>query len=320
MHSARRFLDAGFNVTGFDNLNNYYDVQLKLDRLAILKTYKKFDFFKIDLVDKDAVEKIFTNKTIELVIHLAAQAGVRHSINNPNVFVQSNLVGFFNIIELSKKYSVKKILFASSSSVYGNSVEGPSNESEPTDKPLNVYGATKKANELLAYTYSSLYSIECLGLRFFTVYGPWGRPDMAPILFAKSITANKTINLHNKGLLRRDFTFIDDIVEGIYRLALQKSVFANDSVPENKFVKNKPPFEVFNIGKGEPDELIEFVKEIEKALDKKARINLVDMQPGEVVETWANTNILENQINFKPTTNLETGIKEFVSWFQSYYK
>ena len=325
-HLCKKLIEENFRVIGFDNLNSYYDLNLKKNRIKELEKIslekdKSFEFIKGDLVDKDCLKKIFqaninSNNQINIVINLAAQAGVRYSIKNPYAYVQSNLVGFCNIIEESKNYGIKHFIYASSSSVYGGNKKLPFEESEQVDHPISLYAATKKSNELIAHTYSHLFKLPTIGLRFFTVYGPWGRPDMALFKFTDSIVNNKPIKVFNYGKMIRDFTYIDDVVRSVYLLILK----AIDSNYESKIDIDKTLYKIFNVGNSSPTNLEDYIKAIELNLNKKATIILEDMQPGDVEATFAKTDSLESWINYKPNTSINEGIKNFIDWYKSYYK
>tara|TARA_Y100000991_G_scaffold73895_3_gene55620 strand:- start:573 stop:1589 length:1017 start_codon:yes stop_codon:yes gene_type:complete len=324
-HLCKKLIAKHIEVIGLDNLNNYYDVNLKIDRINHLKNKsqdnkKLFSFIEGDLTNNDILLKIFDSQ-ITYVINLAAQAGVRYSIENPEAYIQSNLVGFCNLIEISKKYNVKHFLYASSSSVYGGNKKIPFSESDNVDHPISLYAATKKSNELIAHTYSHLFNLPTTGLRFFTVYGPWGRPDMALFKFTNLILQNKPIQVFNYGNMIRDFTFIDDVVESIFRLIDKVPSAENYSTnkiynPSNSWA----PYKIFNIGNSKPTNLNDYIRAIEKNLNKKANIILEGMQPGDVEKTYADTENLEKWIQFKPKTTIDEGIKSFISWYLSYYK
>jgi UDP-glucuronate 4-epimerase len=320
-HLANRLLHEGWYVIGLDNLNDYYDVNLKMARLDILKRSENFKFYKTSLEDKDEVSEVFKKETPEFVVNLAAQAGVRYSIENPHVYTKSNIEGFLNILEGCRHNQVKHLVYASSSSVYGGNKNMPFSVNDHINHPLSLYAATKKANELMAHTYSHLYDLPTTGLRFFTVYGPWGRPDMALFLFTKAILEGKTIDVYNHGKMKRDFTYVDDIIEGVFRII--------SHIPEGD--KNwdpyKPdpatssaPFHIFNIGNNSPVELNYYIEVLEKCLGKKAIKNLLPLQPGDVVETYANVTHLEEEVGFKPATRIEDGIQSFVDWYKDHYK
>jgi len=320
-HLATRLLKEGFHVFGVDNLNDYYDVNLKKDRLHLLKKNSEFSFYQIDLKDLDDLSAIFKEQSIDVVVNLAAQAGVRYSLINPHAYVESNLVGFVNILECCRHNHVRHLVFASSSSVYGANTNMPFSVHDNVDHPVSLYAATKKSNELMAHTYSHLYNLPCTGLRFFTVYGPWGRPDMALFLFTKAILENKPIQVFNHGKMLRDFTYIDDIVEGVFRVI--------NAVPEPnpEWSGDAPdpgtsckPYRIFNIGNNNPVELTRFIEAIENSLGRKAEKELMDIQPGDVAATYANIDDLYNAVGFKPETSIEKGIGNFIEWYQAYYK
>ena len=320
-HLSQRLLDAGDTVVGIDNLNDYYDVNLKKSRLARLENHRRFRFIRMDLVDREGIAALFKKEAFELVVHLAAQAGVRYSIINPYAYIDSNLVGFINILEGCRQQKVQHLVFASSSSVYGANTLMPFSVHHNVDHPLSLYAATKKANELMAHTYASLYDLPCTGLRFFTVYGPWGRPDMALFLFTKAILEDQPINVYNQSNMKRDFTYIDDIIEGVYRVA------AKIPAPNPKWQGNHPdpatsfaPYKIYNIGNNHPVELIYFIETLEKNLHKKAKKIFLPMQPGDVPATCADVDDLMADVGFKPATSIEEGIKKFLSWYKDYYK
>ncbi len=320
-HLATRLLADGFHIFGVDNLNDYYDVNIKKDRLKRLGQNSRFAFFQTDLSDLAGLTNIFASHEIDVVVNLAAQAGVRYSLINPHAYVESNLVGFVNVLECCRHHHVKHLVFASSSSVYGANTNMPFSVHDNVDHPVSLYAATKKSNELMAHTYSHLYNLPCTGLRFFTVYGPWGRPDMALFLFTKAILEKKPIQVFNHGKMRRDFTYIDDIVEGVVRVI--------NAVPEPNpnWSGDAPdpgtsykPYRIFNIGNNNPVELTQFIEAIENALGKKAEKDFMDIQPGDVAETYANIDDLYNAVGFKPETSIEEGIGKFVEWYRSYYQ
>ncbi|VFQ46144.1 nad-dependent epimerase/dehydratase [Desulfoluna butyratoxydans] len=318
---SKRLLEEGIEVVGVDNLNNYYDVELKKARLSILNGYDRFVFIKTDISDRDATASLFENHAFEAVINMAAQAGVRYSLENPNAYVDSNLVGFVNLLEGCRHTGVKHFLYASSSSVYGANTTMPFSVHHNVDHPISLYAATKKSNELLAHSYSHLFGIPCTGLRFFTVYGPWGRPDMALFLFTKAITEGKPINVFNKGDMRRDFTYIDDIVEGVFRVL--KRIPASNPEWDGKNPDSGTSytsFKVYNIGNNSSVCLNDFILEIEKALGKKAKRNLLPMQKGDVAETYADVDDLIRETGFKPSTTIKEGVKSFVDWYRTYYQ
>ena len=324
-HLSKNLLKSSFTVIGLDNINSYYDKQLKFDRLKdleILKNdkYLDWEFIKADLEDENLLNKIFKENRPEIVINLAAQAGVRYSLENPKAYISSNIVGFCNILECCKKYPVKNFIYASSSSVYGGNKKLPFSESSNVDHPVSLYAATKKSNELIAHTYSHLYEISCTGLRLFTVYGPWGRPDMAPMIFAKAIFDNKPLKIFNNGLMKRDFTYIDDVIKCISKL-IERPAKANI-----KFNKMNPdpasswsPHQVFNLGGSNTIELMDFISILEKEIGKKAIKEFLPMQPGDIEETFANTDSIYQYVGYKPSTSISDGIKEFISWYKKYY-
>ena len=319
-HLSKRLLENGRSVTGIDNLNSYYDVSLKTARLEILKPFRGFSFIKEDISNKDAMEEIFGSMRFDVVVNLAAQAGVRYSLENPHAYVNANIVGFVNILECCRHNGVKHLVFASSSSVYGANTRMPFSVHHNVDHPVSLYAASKKANELMAHTYSHLYKLPCTGLRFFTVYGPWGRPDMALFLFTKAILEEKPIKVFNHGKMKRDFTYIDDIVEGVVRVlgripSADPHWSGDDPDPGTSYVKYK----IYNIGNNHPVELMEFITVIEKMLDKKAKKEFLDLQPGDVPATYADVDDLIKDVGFKPSTPIETGIKRFVEWYKDYY-
>ncbi len=315
---AERLCKEGHDVIGLDNLNDYYDPNLKLDRLKRLAKFDNFTFVKIDLADKAGMETLFSEQQFDRVIHLAAQAGVRYSIENPMAYIDSNLVGFATILEGCRHNKVQHLVYASSSSVYGMNEKMPFSTEDAVDHPVSLYAATKKSNELMAHSYSHLYDLPTTGLRFFTVYGPWGRPDMAPYLFTDAILNGREIKVFNHGKMKRDFTYIDDIVEGIIRI--QNVVpLRNDENPNTLPSSSKAPYKVFNIGNNEPIALMSFIEAIEKASGKEAKKNYMPMQPGDVPATFADIDSLKDQVGFKPDTNIEHGMQQFVDWYQAYY-
>jgi UDP-glucuronate 4-epimerase len=320
-HLTKRLLESDVSVVGLDNLNNYYDVGLKKDRLAMLKRYRQFEFAPIDLVNKNEIDALFGNHDFQTVINLAAQAGVRYSITNPYAYLDSNLTGFLNILEACRQTKISHLIYASSSSVYGANRKLPFSVHDNVDHPLALYAASKKANELMAHAYSSLYKLPTTGLRFFTAYGPWGRPDMALFLFTKAILEGKPIDVYNFGKMKRDFTYIDDIVEGLVRL-IPKVPAPNQhwSGLEPDPATSPAPYRLFNIGNGRPVELMHFIDVIEKTLGKKTVRNLLPIQEGDVEENCADTRDLEQEINFKPGTSIDHGIERFVVWYKEYYK
>ena len=325
-HLSRKLIKNGNKVIGVDNLNDYYDVSLKLKRVNLLKELSKnnnqiFKFEELDIVDYKPLIKIFEKEKFDYVINLAAQAGVRFSIENPQAYVQSNLVGFTNIIEACRHSEIRHLIYASTSSIYGANTDMPFKEEKEASNPLQFYAATKKANELMAHSYSNLYNLPTSGLRFFTVYGPWGRPDMALFLFTKNIIEGKPINVFNNGEHSRDFTYIDDISEGIDRIIKlpPKRNLKWDSKKANSS-SSSSPYRVLNIGNNNPIKLNDFIKEIEKNLSKKAIINYLPLQPGDVPETYADTTLLRKLTGFVPKVSIHEGIKEFVNWYKKYYE
>lgn len=320
-HVSHYLLDRGDTVVGIDNINDYYDVNLKYSRLERLQARDNFRFQKLDVSDKAAIEQLFASQKFDAVVHLAAQAGVRYSIENPHVYMQANIIGHLNILEGCRHHNVDHLVYASSSSVYGANTLQPFSEHHNVDHPVSLYAASKKANELMSHTYSNLYGMKTTGLRFFTVYGPWGRPDMALFLFTKGILEDKTIDIYNNGDMIRDFTYIDDIVEGVVRVM--------DNPPEGnpEWSGDKPDpatsfckYRVFNIGNNDPVKLMDFVEAIEDAVGKKAKKNLMPIQPGDVPSTSADVTELEKAVGFKPNTSVKQGIANFVKWYREYYK
>lgn len=321
MHLSKRLLELGYNIVGIDNKNDYYDVQLKEDRLVELNKFEGFTFFQLDLADRQGMEELFAKNEFTHVINLAAQAGVRYSLENPLAYVDSNLVGFTNILEGCRHNGIKHLIYASSSSVYGANVKMPFSTSDAVNHPVSLYAATKKANELMAHTYSHLYNIPTTGLRFFTVYGPWGRPDMAYFSFTKNILEGKQIKVFNNGEMMRDFTYIDDIVEGIVRLLDKPPVANPDWDRENPDPSSSyAPYKIFNIGNNEPVKLMDFINTLERLLGKKANIEFLPMQPGDVKATFADVDDLKRAVGFNPSTSIEDGLREFVEWYREYYK
>ena len=324
-HLTKRLLNEGHDVIGIDNVNSYYDTRLKRRRLEILasicKTSKSsFRLIEANLQDQEAIDHVFSHHDFNAVVNLAAQAGVRFSIDNPSEFVNSNLVGFSNILEGCRRKRISNFIFASSSSVYGGNSKLPFSECDSTDHPISLYAASKKSNELLAHSYSHLYGIPTIGLRFFTVYGPWGRPDMALFLFTRAILNDEPINIFNHGDMVRDFTYIDDIVESIFRL------LSKPAIPDPAFMSHRPkpntswaPYRIFNIGNSEPVPLTKYISALENALGKRARRNLLPMQAGDVQSTLSDTSLLDDWIGFKPRTSITEGIDHFVSWYRDYY-
>jgi UDP-glucuronate 4-epimerase len=313
MHVADRLLQAGHNVTGIDNLSDYYDVRLKEARLNVLRPYSNFRFIKMDLADGEKVHALFEGEKFERVIHLAAQAGVRYSLENPHAYIQSNIVGFTNILEACRHFPVKHLIYASSSSVYGTNKKLPFSVGDNVDHPISLYAASKKANELMAHAYSHLFQIPTTGVRFFTVYGPWGRPDMAVFSFTKAILEGKPIDVFNRGKMQRDFTYIDDIVEGVLQIADRPPASGEESSPSSA------PYKLYNIGNHQPVELMKVIEALEKCLGKSARKNMLPMQPGDVLATFADVDDLMRDTGFRPATPIEVGLERFVCWYQSYY-
>ncbi|WP_275316846.1 NAD-dependent epimerase [Tenacibaculum bernardetii] len=320
-HLSKKLLDKGHTIIGIDNINDYYNVNLKYNRLKELgiqqeeaavfykettsSSHNGFKFMRINLEDKAVLTTLFEKEKFDAVCNLAAQAGVRYSIENPDAYIQSNIVGFLNILECCRHNNIKHLLYASSSSVYGANAKIPFSEEDKVDTPVSLYAATKKSNELMAHTYSHLYKIPTTGLRFFTVYGPWGRPDMAPMLFADAIANDRPIKVFNYGEMQRDFTYVDDIVAGIERILVSE-------------IKDRDLYKIYNIGNNNSVKLLDFIAEIEKNIGKEAQKQMLPMQPGDVEKTWANVNDLIKDYNYKPTTLLPKGIKEFVNWFKNY--
>ena len=319
-HVAERLLAAGHQVTGLDNLNDYYDVNLKLSRLALLQAKPAFNFVQGDLAYPSLVASLFAQEQFQRVIHLGAQAGVRYSLENPHAYADANLVGHLNILEGCRQQKIEHLLYASSSSVYGLNRKTPFSTDDSVDHPVSLYAATKKANELMSHSYAHLYGLPCTGLRFFTVYGPWGRPDMALFKFTKSILAGQPIDVYNFGEMKRDFTFIDDIAEAIIRLAdVIPQPNAAWTVESGSPAESSAPYRVYNIGNSQPVELKTFIHELEKALGVPAQMNLLPLQPGDVLETSADTSALEAVIGFKPQTPLAQGLGQFVRWYRAFY-
>lgn len=307
---SKALLDKGEQVIGLDNLNDYYEVSLKESRLDLLKKYENFQFYRADLADKEAVFAIFKQHLPAVVVNLAAQAGVRYSIENPDAYISSNIEGFFHILEACRHYPVEHLVFASSSSVYGGNKKVPFSTEDQVDKPVSLYAATKKSNELMAYAYSKLYGIPLTGLRFFTVYGPMGRPDMAYYKFAKKIMAGEPIQIYNHGDMRRDFTYIDDIVAGIEKILCH---------PPGKD-ENGAAYKIYNIGNNKPEKLMDYISVLERCLGKEAKKEFLPMQPGDVYETYADVTDLMRDFDFKPSTTIEEGLSRFAEWFLDYYK
>lgn len=319
-HLAKKLLNCNVSVIGIDNINSYYDIRLKEERLNILSNFENFTFHRVDIKDYSLLRKVFETYSISHVVNLAAQAGVRYSIENPFAYVDSNLVGFMNVLEVCKTFKIKHLLYASSSSVYGGNEIVPFSTNHNVDHPKSLYAATKKCNELLAHSYSHLYNIPTTGLRFFTVYGPLGRPDMAYFSFVKNIIEDKSIDVFNYGKMMRDFTYVDDIVEGIYRL-IDKIPEANTNWKESthQISESFAPYKIYNIGNSNPVKLMDFISTIEKHVGKKAIIKFKDMQAGDVHTTFADVSDLETSINFKPITTIDEGIGKFVNWYKVFY-
>jgi UDP-glucuronate 4-epimerase len=318
---SERLLARGDHVVGLDNLNDYYEVALKEARLARLTPHPNFEFRKLDIGDRAGIERLFAGTRPARVMHLAAQAGVRYSLENPHAYIDANIVGFMNILEACRHHQVEHLVYASSSSVYGANTRMPFSVHDNVDHPVSLYAASKKANELMAHTYAHLYGLPCTGLRFFTVYGPWGRPDMALFLFSKAILAGQPIEVFNHGRMRRDFTYIDDIVEGVVRVADQPAR------PNPQWSGDDPdpgtsaaPYRVYNIGNNNPVELMYLIETLEKALGKVAVKNFMPIQPGDVPATWANVDALSDDVGFRPATTIEEGVAKFVEWYKGYYK
>lgn len=319
-HISKRLLNDGHKVVGVDNINDYYDISLKKSRLEQLKS-PAFDFHKLDLADRNGMAQLFNEEQFDRVIHLAAQAGVRYSLENPFAYADSNLIGYLNILEGCRHNKVEHLLYASSSSVYGLNRKMPFSTDDSVDHPVSLYAATKKANELMAHTYSHLYGIPTTGLRFFTVYGPWGRPDMALFKFTKAILEGKSIDVYNYGKMKRDFTYIDDIVEAIVRI--QDLIPKRDpewTVEEGSPATSSAPYQVYNIGNSSPVELMDYITALEDALGMVAEKNMMPIQPGDVLNTSAETQDLYEAIDFKPETPVHRGVKKFVDWYKEYYR
>lgn len=330
-HLTKQLLQLGNTVTGIDNINDYYDVQLKLDRLAengistdclqwnikiSSSLYPGYSFIRMNIEDQDKLLQLFETSKFDVVCNLAAQPGVRYSLENPHAYINSNIVGFLNILEACRHNKINHLVYASSSSVYGNSNKMPLSVNDRVDNPISLYAATKKSNELMAYTYSHLFNIRTTGLRFFTVYGPWGRPDMAPALFANAISKGETIKVFNHGNLQRDFTYVDDIVEGIIRVITKKPLTKKNDNQDNSDEAN---FSMYNIGNGNPVKLMDFIEIMENALNKKAIKEFLPMQPGDVLKTFADVDSLKKDYHYAPNTSLINGIKQFVTWYKNYY-
>lgn len=320
-HLSKKLTENGSDVTGVDSLNDYYDVKLKQSRLKVLQATSGFQFVQTDLIDKKEIDALFEKRAFEVVINLAAQAGVRYSITNPYAYLDSNLIGFLNVLEACRHFKPKHLIYASSSSVYGANKKMPFSVHDNVDHPLSLYAASKKANELMAHTYSNLYQLPTTGLRFFTVYGPFGRPDMALFLFTKAILEDKPIDVYNFGKMKRDFTYVDDIVEGIVKLipkipAGNKNWTGLRPDPATSLA----PYRLYNIGNNKPIELLRFIEVLEEKLKKKAIKNFLPLQEGDVEETFADITDLQNETGFTPSTSIEEGIEKFVNWYREYYK
>jgi UDP-glucuronate 4-epimerase len=312
-HLTQKLCSAGVQVLGYDNMNDYYDVSLKQARLAELRKHNSFDFIEADLADAVAMERAFDDFKPDVVVNLGAQAGVRYSIDNPRAYVDSNITGFLNILEGCRHHNVKHLVFASSSSVYGANTKVPFSEADNVDLPVSLYAATKKSNELMAHSYAHLYGIPCTGLRFFTVYGPWGRPDMAYFKFANKIKKGEPIDVYNNGDMKRDFTYIDDIVDGIEKsMARIPEKVADDT-------NSDAAYKVYNIGNNNPEDLMDMIKYLEDALGQKAVTNMLPMQPGDVYSTFADIDELHADTGYKPTTDLKTGLDKFAAWYKEFY-
>jgi len=319
-HVSQRLLAAGHQVVGIDNLNDYYDVNLKHARLNLIKANPGFTFIEMDLADRDAMASLFDQNRFQRVIHLGAQAGVRYSIENPHAYADANLIGHLNILEGCRHHKIEHLLYASSSSVYGLNRKMPFSTEDSVDHPVSLYAATKKANELMSHTYSHLYQLPTTGLRFFTVYGPWGRPDMALFKFTRAMIAGEAIDVYNQGQMKRDFTYIDDIAEAIVRLqGVIPQKDDNWTVETGSPATSSAPYRVYNIGNSQPVTLMSYIEAIEKALGITANKNLMPMQPGDVLETSADTSALFEAIGFKPQTGVEEGVKKFVDWYRDFY-
>lgn len=338
-HLSNALITKGYDVVGLDNINDYYDVNLKYGRLeepGIFKNlieynkkiksdkFENYSFIKLNLEDQENISKLFADEKFDLVVNLAAQAGVRYSLENPHAYINSNILGFTNILEACRHNSIKHLVYASSSSVYGLNTKMPFSTKDNVDHPISLYAASKKSNELMAHTYSYLYSMPTTGLRFFTVYGPWGRPDMALFLFTKAILEDKAIDVYNYGNMQRDFTYIDDIVDGIVKV-LENPPKGKDKIEDLSVERHDPsvsvaPYKIYNIGNSSPVKLTDFIDAIEKALNKKAKQNLMPIQPGDVEKTWADVKDLINDLDYKPATDINYGVTEFIKWYKSFYK
>jgi UDP-glucuronate 4-epimerase len=319
--TAKRLCERGDTVIGLDNFNDYYDVGLKEARAALLEPYENFRMVRLDLADRQGMEKLFAAERFDKVVHLAAQAGVRYSLENPHAYIESNVVGTLHVLEGCRHNGVEHLVYASSSSVYGANTAMPFSIHQNVDHPLALYGATKKANELMAHTYSNLYELPTTGLRFFTVYGPYGRPDMALFMFTRNIIAGKPIDVFNYGHHRRDFTYIDDIVEGVIR-SMDHTARPNEGWDPAKPDPgtSRAPYRLYNIGNQQPVELMRYIEVIEECVGKKAEKNLLPLQPGDVPDTWADTDALADAVGYRPSTPIEVGVKNFVDWYLDYYR
>jgi UDP-glucuronate 4-epimerase len=320
-HTAKRLLDRGDEVVGLDNLNEYYDVRLKLARLALLEGRDGFKFHRLDLGDRDGMERFFASQKPDVVVHLAAQAGVRYSLTNPHSYTHSNVVGFLNVLEGCRQNAPRHLVYASTSSVYGANTKMPFSERQSVNHPLTLYAATKKANELMAHSYSHLFRIPTTALRFFTVYGPWGRPDMALFLFTKAILEGRPIQVFNNGMMRRDFTYVDDIVEGVIRAADNPAVEnASWSGDDPDPATSNAPWRVFNIGNNKPTDLLRYIEVLEECLGRQAEREFLPMQPGDVPATWADADALDRAVGYRPATPIEVGVRQFVDWYREFYR
>lgn len=319
-HISNLLLKEGTNVFGIDNINDYYDRDIKFKRIELLSNYQNFTFEKIDISDHSLMESKFENESFDMVIHLAAQAGVRYSIENPFAYAESNLLGFTNILEICRNKLIKKIIYASTSSVYGSNTNMPFSERNIADHPIQFYAATKRANELMAHSYSSMYGLHTIGLRFFTVYGPWGRPDMALFKFTKNILNGKPIDVFNNGKHVRDFTYVDDIVSGIYGAIRRDFSGSSEWNSVNPSPENSSaPYEIYNLGNSKPVKLMDYINEIEKNLGIKAKINFLPLQKGDVVKTESDITLAKANLGYNPKTNIEDGVKQFIDWYKNYY-
>jgi len=320
-HVSKRLLERGEDVAGIDNLNDYYDPALKHARLDILRKFERFQFVRGDIADRAAIEELFARHKPQRVVHLAAQAGVRYSLTNPHAYTESNITGFLNILEGCRHHAVEHLVYASSSSVYGANTKQPFSEHDNIDHPVSLYAATKKANELMAHTYAHLFGVASTGLRFFTVYGPWGRPDMALFRFTRGILAGESIPVYNEGRMIRDFTYIDDIVEGVIRVLDQRAEpDPNWSGDDPDPARSYAPYRVFNIGNNRPVLLLDYIAALEDALGKKAQLDLLPMQPGDVISTRADVSELEQAVGFHPSVTIGEGIARFVTWYKDYFQ